>query len=748
MHRSIWSLCIPVLISLVPLAPTPRNSPRTRLDPVELTSAAILPPDQVVSIDHSDVAFTRPADGRIRGYGFSALVAGVAAVDSAGPSSDPVSAGSLRHLVVFSLDLTTVSASDGLGDGAAPPLSADISIGGSHLAINTSGLRRHGEATYAVSVPNGSTDVDLQLTAADLTSTFSLTTLHRVANQPTVLYRDPTLPDVNVKSNQSVVIPVEAPEEDFTGEEILEVKSVILTEFEPGNPSVHPDDPGEAYLAVVGTDAEDADPPPGYGTGSHFVDGFSGLPPSDLTLTLPGDQVVTAAQSGSTTDGLLSGTYYFVVPANVTAATLSVAPGTVSGSVYDVSTGVSDNITFPQPAVFTVNLPPPPQTPTLSTSTSTLPVLHNDPAARLVSGTQAPVGRDWPLIAWVVVVGVLLGLGVLVSRRFRRRQSGARVRPTPFRPLVPLEAVPGVGSVSARRTTPVLALPPGSRPPGANDQHSVGRSSTTDHPTSDGTPVAQASPAGASRASAATRALELLVLGPVEVHGWKHRPRRRIVTALLCYLALHPDRPVSADQLLTTLWPLGSSRKEATRASLHTYMSDLRRALPDGMLPDAASSDGYLISGGVPTDWGTFLQLVLQAKDAGPGDATQLLIQALSLVRGVPFAGSNSDMFEWVASEHHLAAMEVAITECAHTLSSRRLRTGDPEGAAEALRIGLLAVPDSYVLHADTVRSTRAGGDPAALRRAWRSARSALGAEGVEALRDELGSDTPFHGPF
>jgi len=218
------------------------------------------------------------------------------------------------------------------------------------------------------------------------------------------------------------------------------------------------------------------------------------------------------------------------------------------------------------------------------------------------------------------------------------------------------------------------------------------------------------------------------------------------VTALLCYLALHPGRPVSGDQLLAALWPLGSSRKEATRASLHTYVSDLRRALPEGVVPDAASTDGYTLTGGVPTDWGTFVELVGQAEDAMPSDGAKLRAQALSLVRGAPFAGASGDMYEWVIGEHHLAAMEVTITECAHALSDWRLRTGDAVGAADAARIGLLAVTDSYVLHADVIRSTRAGTDPAALRRAWRAARSALGAEGVAGLPDELGGDAPPHG--
>ena len=128
--------------------------------------------------------------------------------------------------------------------------------------------------------------------------------------------------------------------------------------------------------------------------------------PSALTLTLPGGQTATAAQSGSTADGLLSGTYYFVVPADLTSATLSVAPGTVAGVVYPDSTGVNDNITFPQPAVFTLTFP-----------SSHCPAdldQHLHPAG--VHKNPLPLGKGRPgtgAVDWLIPVAaaVLLGVG-------------------------------------------------------------------------------------------------------------------------------------------------------------------------------------------------------------------------------------------------------------------------------------------------------------------------------------------------
>jgi hypothetical protein len=713
-------------------------------------SARIVPIGQVVSLADPGVALTRPRDGRLRGYGYSAQVAGVAAVDTAGPISAPISAGPHRHLVVFALYLTTYPTPQDIGDGTATlPFTADVALDGNYLPIGTLQMSSARGGTYAVSVPNGHGDVDFELTAANLTSSFSLTTLHRVGTQPAVLYRDPIQPSLTVKVDQSQPVPVEAPPDygpSFSGEEILGVMSATLSDFEPGDPAVQPSDPGDAFLAITGTDGEDPDPAPGYPTGSGYVDGFSALPPGALTLTLPGGQAVSAARSGSSGGGLLSGTYYFIVPADLTSVTLSVAPGTVSGVVYYVFTGVNQNVTFSQPAVFTIDFPPSPAGPITSTSTSTIPVVHNDPTPGLVSGAPRAVR-----VNWLIPVGaaVLLGTGIGLFRgRRTKRRSGSDVNQHPYRPLVPLAPWRRIDITSVAPSAAPPALGPGPQPPPPDNPNSASeRSNRRSLPATDGA-LMVASPRHDSSASGthSVRPLELLVLGPVEVHGWKRRPRRRIVTALLCYLALHPGRPVSGDQLLTALWPLGSSRKEATRASLHTYVSDLRRALPEGMLPDAASSDGYTVTGGVPTDWGTFVELVVQAKDALAHDAAHLRAQALSLVRGAPFAGATTDMYEWVAAEHHLATMEVAITECAHSLSNWRLRTGDAGGAADAARIGLSAVTDSFVLHADMIRSTRAGADPAALRRAWRAARSALGAEGVAALLNELGGDPSLHG--
>jgi DNA-binding SARP family transcriptional activator len=242
-----------------------------------------------------------------------------------------------------------------------------------------------------------------------------------------------------------------------------------------------------------------------------------------------------------------------------------------------------------------------------------------------------------------------------------------------------------------------------------------------------------------------TAHIELSMYGTVEVRGWVVRPRRRIATPLLCYLALHPDRPVSSDQLLNALWPLGSHRAEASRASLHTYLSELRKSLGEGVLPPADVTGGYQLAGGVRTDQAAFTRLSAEAANSAPDEARRLRRDALSLVRGRPFARCNDSTYEWLHSEHHLHEMEVAITDCAHELAVSELSAGRGTEAADAARRGLLAVPDSFVLHRDLIAAVQLGGDPAELRREWASARQALGEDSADRMELELASGEPSH---
>ncbi|HSH58089.1 MAG TPA: bacterial transcriptional activator domain-containing protein, partial [Acidimicrobiales bacterium] len=235
---------------------------------------------------------------------------------------------------------------------------------------------------------------------------------------------------------------------------------------------------------------------------------------------------------------------------------------------------------------------------------------------------------------------------------------------------------------------------------------------------------------------------EIRILGPeVEVVGWVRRPNRRIVTELAAYLATRDDgRPRSADELRAALWPLGADLqgKEVSEETFRSYVSHLRSCLGRDHLPDAGEVGGYRLEG-VTTDWGRFKALVAQARRAPTCEAEMLLVEALDLVRGRPFAHVPKGTYTWAFSEFLVSDIEVAVGDAAHTLATMALDAGDPAAAAEAAAKGLLVVPTMERLHQDRMLAAAMGRDRDALHRARRDAEHSLGALGpTEELSDEI----------
>jgi hypothetical protein len=214
------------------------------------------------------------------------------------------------------------------------------------------------------------------------------------------------------------------------------------------------------------------------------------------------------------------------------------------------------------------------------------------------------------------------------------------------------------------------------------------------------------------------------VLGPVEIEGWREAPKRRIVSELACYLALHSARPVSGEVLRAALWPEADS--EASAKSLRNYMSELRRSLGSEHVP-LARGTGYSVSLSVHCDWAQFAQLVKSIQLIGSDEAA-LLKAALSLVRGRPFTGVT---YNWAFSELLVSEMEVAVSEAARRLAALSMESGDPATAAFAARRGLLVSPFDVTLWETALRASAAvSGEE--LARTWRDARATLGDDAAE----------------
>ncbi len=162
--------------------------------------------------------------------------------------------------------------------------------------------------------------------------------------------------------------------------------------------------------------------------------------------------------------------------------------------------------------------------------------------------------------------------------------------------------------------------------------------------------------------------IEFQVLGRLEVIDGDHQlqlgsPQQR---ALLMVLILNRGQPVAADRLVDALW---EDRAPATAAKIvHGYVSNLRRALGDGLLVTRGHS--YMldvIPGQVDED--RFESLVDEGTRAfREGDArhaAELLREALALWRGPPLADFGYHSFAQARihrlEEARLAALEERI---------------------------------------------------------------------------------------
>ncbi len=211
------------------------------------------------------------------------------------------------------------------------------------------------------------------------------------------------------------------------------------------------------------------------------------------------------------------------------------------------------------------------------------------------------------------------------------------------------------------------------------------------------------------------------VLGQIEVFPWRVPPRRRVIIELACYLALHPGRPLSGEELRVALWPDADGTVEASAKSLRNYVSELRKALGAEFVPSARGS-GYAVSTAVQTDWDQLKVAVAKAKAEG-ADEAELLCDALSLVRGRPFAGVD---WGWAFAESLVSEMEVTIGQVAQRLAALAMETEDFSTAGFAARQGLLANPFDGTLWEMALRAAAGRGSDELLR-TWRDAQATLG---------------------
>jgi hypothetical protein len=221
--------------------------------------------------------------------------------------------------------------------------------------------------------------------------------------------------------------------------------------------------------------------------------------------------------------------------------------------------------------------------------------------------------------------------------------------------------------------------------------------------------------------------VEIRVLGPVEGIGWGTLPARKIVVELAAYMAMHKDRAIQPDQLRAALWP-GDEGPEANSKTLRSYISLLRDAVGEELLPHAERGVGYRAGPGLTTDWESFQGLAASDPGMSERELVARLEQALELVRGAPFQGVEPGTFGWASTELLISEMEVAISTAARRVADARIGSGDYALASAAATRGLVAVPFDFALWAGLLRAANGLG-PDAVARARRDATAVLGTD-------------------
>ena len=156
--------------------------------------------------------------------------------------------------------------------------------------------------------------------------------------------------------------------------------------------------------------------------------------------------------------------------------------------------------------------------------------------------------------------------------------------------------------------------------------------------------------------------MEFRILGPLEVEDEGRLvalggPKQR---ALLALLLLTPNRPVSLDRLVDSMWsgdpPAGASN------ALQYHVSQLRKALGDGVAI-VTQEPGYAIRlAPEQLDLLRFERLVAESESSDLGRASRLLGEALELWRGDALADLADDVLS-VAERQRLDAARLAALE-------------------------------------------------------------------------------------
>ena len=667
-------------------------------------SSNVLGPNQVVTASSSVGGLTTPTDGRLRGPDFSIDVTGVAWPAEA----DGYEASTGQRLVVVSLPIHALSSSVDpsslslavTSPGHSAPLdffSKEAQANGGSLLPGPS------QVTYVVSVPNATHHIELGASEGSFSQTFSLWTLKRTSSAPTVLYADPATAKPSVNIGATLSVPITNSADGVTVSSNLIVSKATFSAFNPVGNVPAPD--GSAYVTMS---MSSGPPQLNYGdpTYGHFFSGLTPLPGSAITLTPKGGAPVPATQSNpvdqsdnpnsSSDDGMVDATYSFLVPLSEPELTLSIGPATTSGTEFTGFVG-GDSVPLQVGGPVTTSFAVPAITTVAHQRTPPWVGQPNPPTGTVSAGggQTATVSSGDGGITIPIAIGVLVlvGVGAFIARKRGLLGGQAQAASTSTETLTTVAPVADVVVVETQ-------------------------GSVETDPT-----------------------LHVNVLGPLII-----TPRRGQVTApvdgVVSYLALHGERPRSAGEIQTALWPDSADVHDVTKKTFHNYISKVRQAIGASHLPDATPRGYELVD--TETDLDRFVALmeeVSRLDSVVDGDvARDLRIKAVALLRGQPFEAEESEFLAWVTLDGTKSRIARTVVQICHDHAIALLGVDLLDEAELVLRGGLKVVPHEVVLWEDLTAIVQRRDDPTALRHHFEDAAAVLDDDEVAQLRDLVDS--------
>lgn len=190
--------------------------------------------------------------------------------------------------------------------------------------------------------------------------------------------------------------------------------------------------------------------------------------------------------------------------------------------------------------------------------------------------------------------------------------------------------------------------------------------------------------------SRSTPSVMVRILGPVEVlteDASEVLFRKAKSLELLCWLCLHRDHP-TVSGARTALWEVN-----VEDATFHNVLSELRRGLVSCGLRDAVrreSKNRLVLDGRITTDIDELRSSLLIAERAPSPAAIDELVDAIVLVRGLPFADRS---YAWADAEGITSTLVWLVTRAIELSVEFAKSQGDESTVLDATAAGLRMLP-------------------------------------------------------